>query len=114
MEEEVEYESSDDDEPIKQQRVQTEAMQCPQYQTPHFVRQIDKMTQDNLGEKQKMVRVDFVVPHTNLNTNMRNDPLLYVAPMIYVWDPPSQNGVQVKRKMSLISALIILMKSRRF
>ena len=54
------------------------------------------MTQDKLGAKQKMVRPDFVVPHTNLNTNMRNDPLLYVAPMIYVWDHPSQYGVQVK------------------
>ena len=82
----MEYESSDDDEPIKQQRVGTEAMQRPQYQTPQFVKQIDKMTRDKLGEKQKMVRPDFVVPYTNLNTNMRNDPLLYVAPMIYVWD----------------------------
>ena len=92
----MEYESSDDDEPIKQQRVGTEAMQRPQYQTSQFVKQIDKMTRDKLGEKQKMVRPDFVVPHTNLNTNMRNDPLLYVAPMIYVWDPPSQYGVEVK------------------
>ena len=74
IEEEVEYESSDDDEPIKQQRVGTEAMQRPQYQTPQFVKQIDKVTRDKLGEKQKMVRPDFVVPHTNLNTNMRNDP----------------------------------------
>ena len=80
----MEYESSDDDEPIKQQRVGTEAMLRPQYQTPQFVKQIDKMTRDKLGEKQKMVRPDFVVPYTNLNTNMRNDPLLYVAPMIYV------------------------------
>ena len=83
----MEYESSDDDEPIKQQRLGTEAMQRPQYQTSQFVKQIDKMTRDKLGEKQKMVRPDFVVPHTNINTNMRNDPLLYVAPMIYVWDP---------------------------
>ena len=92
----MEYESSDDDEPIKQQRVVTEAMQRPHYQTPQFVKQIDKMTRDKLGEKQRMVRPDFVVPYTNLNTNMRNDPLLYVAPIIYVWDPPSQYGVQVK------------------
>ena len=90
MEEEVEYVCSDDDEPIKQQRVGTEAIQRPQYQTPQFGKQIDKMTRGKLSDKQKIVRPDFLVPHTNLNTNMRNDPLLYVAPMIYVWDPPGQ------------------------
>ena len=57
----MEYESSDDDEPIKQQRVGTEAMQRPQYQTPQFVKQIDKMTRDQLGEKQKMVRPKILV-----------------------------------------------------
>ena len=82
MVEDVEYESSDDDEPIEQQRVRTETMQRPQYQTLKFVKQIDKMSRHKLGDIQKMVRTYSLVPHTNRNTNMRNDPLLYVAPMI--------------------------------
>ena len=96
MEEEVEYESSDNDEPIKRQRVGTEAMQRPQYQTPQFQKQVDKMTWEKLGEKQKMVKPDFLVPNFHLPTNTRNDPLLYLAQMVYVWDPAGQYDVEVK------------------
>ena len=71
-------------------------MQWPQYQKPQFANEVEKSTRGKLGEKQKILPPEFVVPHTNLNTNMRNNPLLYLAPMVYVWDRGRQYGVQVE------------------
>ena len=53
---------------MRQQRVGSEALKRPQYQTPQFGKQLDKITYDKLAKKQQMVISDFVLTHTNLNT----------------------------------------------
>ena len=84
----MEYESSYDDELIKQQRVGMEAMRRPPYQTLQFQKRLDKMTRDKFGEKQKLVKPEFSIQISTCGWLQR--------PMVYVWDPPGQYGVEVK------------------
>ena len=82
----MEFESSDDDEPVKQQYVGMEAMQSAQISNT-VISKLDQMTCDKLGEKEKLVKLEFVVPKFHLHTNIQNDIFLYVAPIVYMWDP---------------------------